>query len=126
MSLRITETSNSPEDILSRIVKLAPAEVVGLYLLGKGVIPPDQPPTTLGAWSIICLLLVLVLRIWGTHSQWPAVIISFLSFGIWVLAIGDPLWTFTLEGFIVSLLILVFTFVVPILYKPKNGSISAP
>jgi hypothetical protein len=120
MSLRITENSNSAEDILSRIVKMAPSEVVGLYLLGKGAIPTDAPASTIGIWSVICLLLVLVLRIWGTKSQWPAVIVSFLSFGIWVLGIGDPLLSFSLQGYIVSLLILVFTFVVPIFYKPAS------
>jgi len=120
MSIRVTENTNSPEDILSRIIKLAPAEVVGIYLLGKSSIPTTEPPTALGIWSVICLALVLVFRIWGTKSQWPAVIISFLSFVIWVLAIGDPILSFTLKGFVVTLLILVFTFVVPIFYKPQS------
>ena len=120
MSIRITENTNTPEDILSRIIKLAPAEVVGLYLLGKSAIPEDQQAAALGVWSVVCLALVLVLRIWGTKSQWPAVLISFLSFGIWVLAIGDPLLSFTMQGYVVALLILVFTFVVPIFYKPAG------
>jgi hypothetical protein len=118
MSIRVTENTNSPEDILSRIVKLAPAEVVGLYLLGKNAIPTDQQASALGIWSVICLALVLVFRIWGTHSQWIAVLISFLSFGIWVLAIGDPILSITMQGYVITLLILVFTFVVPIFYKP--------
>jgi len=109
-----SRSSNAPEDILSRIVKLAPSEVVGLYLLGKGV----ADPSWLGIWSVICLALVLILRIWGTKSQWPSVLISFVSFGIWVLAIGDPILTFPIpDGRILSLVILVFTFLVPIFYK---------
>jgi hypothetical protein len=109
-----SRSSNTPEDILSRIVKLAPSEVVGLYLLGKGV----ADPSWLGIWSSICLALVLILRIWGTKSQWPSVLISFVSFGIWVLAIGDPILTFPIpDGRILSLVILVFTFLVPIFYK---------
>jgi K+-sensing histidine kinase KdpD len=105
-------SANSTEDILSRILKLAPGEVIGLYLLGKGV----ADPSWIGYWSIICVLLALVFRIWGTRSQIPSVLISVISFSIWVLALGDPLFTFTLDGRIASLTILVFTFVVPIFY----------
>lgn len=108
------DTSDTSDNIFSRIVKLAPSEVVGLYLLGKGV----ADPSWLGTWSVICLALVLILRIWGTKSQWPSVLISFVSFGIWVLAIGDPLLIYTVaDDRILSLAILVFTFLVPIFYK---------
>lgn len=112
--LRIIKSrEDNAGEILSRIVKLAPSEVVGLYLLGKGY----ATGTWLGYWSLICLGLVLVFRIWGTHSQIWSVVISFFSFGIWVLAMGDPILTFTLSAQFAALLVLVFTFVVPIFYK---------
>ena len=101
------------EDVLSRVVKLAPGEVVGLYLLGKGF----ADPSWLGWWSMACAALAVVFRVWATKSQWASVLISVLAFGLWVLALGDPLLSFTLDGRIASLAILVFTFVVPIFYK---------
>lgn len=113
--LRISDTRNTAGDVLSRIVKLAPSEVVGLYLLGKGYTPAEF----LGYWSVVCLLLVLVFRIWATKSQWPAILVSFIAFAMWVFAMGDPILTITLAGWLASLMILVFTFLVPIFFKSK-------
>jgi len=106
-------SANAPGDILSRIAKLAPGEVIGLYLLGRGV----ADPAWLGWWSMVCAALAIVFRVWATKSQWASVLISVLAFGLWVLALGDPLLSFQLDGRIASLAILVFTFVVPIFYK---------
>jgi len=112
------------KDYLERLMKMIPGEVVGLYLIGSGLIPEDQYLGLL-IWTIICLIGVLVVRAYGTADseknlppQWIAVIISSIAFVIWIYSMGG---VFKLYGFHVpyigSLLVLAWTFFVPIFYK---------
>ena len=50
---------------LERLLKMIPAEVVGLYMVGSGFIPEDQAMGS-ALWAAICLGLLSVLRIYGT------------------------------------------------------------
>ena len=103
---------------MERLVKLIPSEVIGIFLAGKG-----YADTWLGIWSVICLALVLVSRIWGTHEsgksiQWLGVGVSFVSFAIWIYAIGATILNFRLpDQGIAYIAILVWTFIVPYFYK---------
>ena len=120
------------QSYLDRLIKMIPAEVIGLYLVGSGIIPISYPPTTtpmiqkiaLVIWALICLIAVVVVRIYGTYDQsyhhpidWPHVVISAIAFLIWVYTIGGPFAIFGLTvPWIGSLLVLVWTFFVPIFY----------
>lgn len=120
------ETSSGLKDYLERLLKLIPGEVVGIYLIGVGLIPTTYkiPLTTvpgLWGWTGICLVLVLIARAYGTADpkpQWLAVFVALVSFVIWVYTIGGP---FAASGLYVSwlgsLLVLVWTFLVPYFYK---------
>jgi hypothetical protein len=138
-NLRIRSSASAAEDpikgYLERLVKMIPSEVVGLYLAGRGAIqgayPTTSPPTTAEApywiaWTIFCLGAVIAVRAWATRipgkpPQWPAVVISTVSFGIWVYSMGDvfvrtdlnSIWN-ALAG---TLVVLAWTFVVPLVYK---------
>ena len=122
-----TGASKQREEInsyLERLLKMIPAEVIGLYLVGSGVIPPGQSVALL-VWSIICLVGVVVVRAYGTadHEQgkptdWTHVAISSVSFCIWVYNLGGPFAAFGIyQPFIGSLLVLTWTFFVPLFYK---------
>src|SRR5260370_3096057 len=52
---------------LEKLVKMIPTEVVGLYLVGKGVIPVGQAGFLLG-WTLFCLFAVIVVRAIGTRD----------------------------------------------------------
>ncbi len=105
---------------MENLIKLIPAEVISLYLTGKGFFPPSQKG--LWIWSLICLVLVIIVRIWGTREadkpvQWAAVVIPAISFVIWVYAVGGQFIKFDLPMPVIPLAVLVWTFVVPKFYK---------
>ena len=109
---------------LERLVKMIPAEVVGLYLIGSGFIPEGERVGLL-VWSIVCLIAVVVVRAYGTADpeknqtpQWSLVFISSGAFVIWLYSLGGPFKLYDLHvPYIGSLLVLAWTFFVPIVYK---------
>jgi hypothetical protein len=109
---------------LDRLMKMIPGEVVGLYLVGSGFIPKDQT-IVLIVWAIICLLGVIALKAYGTADpekikppDWVHVGISTVAFTIWVYTLGGPFAAYNLAvPYIGSLLVLAWTFFVPIFYK---------
>jgi hypothetical protein len=109
---------------LDRLLKMIPAEVVSFYLVGSGLIPEDQT-LVLTIWAVVCLIGVVAVRAYGTTDRaenkppdWTHVAISCVAFVIWVYSLGGP---FEAQGlavpYIGSLLVLAWTFFVPILYK---------
>jgi hypothetical protein len=103
---------------------MIPAEVIGLYLVGTGFIPAEQP-VVLAVWAGVCLLGVLAIRVYGTSDsaanepfQVGAVVISAIAFVIWIYTIGGPFVAFDLHiPYVASLLVLSWTFFVPIFYR---------
>ncbi len=112
------------QDYLDRLMKMIPGEVVGLYLVGSGIIPAGQSVSLL-IWTIICLAGVIALRAYGTADpatnkapDWIHVGISSIAFLIWVYSIGGVFEAYGLAvPYIGSLLVLAWTFFVPIFYK---------
>jgi hypothetical protein len=116
---------------LDRLIKMIPTEVIGLYLVGSGIVPTSQdiiPKMALVIWALICLIAVVIVRIYGTYDQtkqhpvdWPHVVISSVAFLVWVYTIGGPFAAFGLTvPWIGSLLVLVWTFFVPIFYRGQD------
>lgn len=110
---------------LDRLMKMIPGEVVGLYLVGSGFVPQDQPVALIG-WSVLCLVAVIALRLYGTtnlaRDQRPDIahtIISCCAFTIWVYTLGGPFkQPYDLHRpWIGSLSVLAFMFFAPLLYK---------
>ena len=114
-----TAGPTEPGDMyMERLVKLVPSEVIGVFLAGKG-----YAESWIGIWAVICLVLVLISRIWGTYQkgkpiQWVGVAVSFVSFAIWIYAIGAHILNFVLsDNGIAYIAVLVWTFIVPYFYK---------
>jgi hypothetical protein len=114
------------QSYLDRLIKMIPAEVIGLYLVGKGVIPVNQTIPLL-IWVLVCLIAVITVRIYGTYDpnavhriDWLHVVISAVAFVIWVYTIGGlggPFADFSQNyPYVSSLLVLVWTFFVPLFY----------
>jgi hypothetical protein len=124
-SVAAAEPGAQLRSYLDRLMKMIPGEVVALYLVGSGVIPRDESAWWLVGWSLVCLLGLFVIRIYGTADprnsvppQWPSVLISAFAFVIWVYSLGGPFAAFGLhKPFIGSLLVLGWTFFVPIFYR---------
>lgn len=142
---RAGQTDNPVKNYLERLVKLIPAEVVGLYLAGKSLVQStygaDPLPTgdpNLAAqtaymlgWTLFCLVAIVVLRAWATADpnrakgpQWAAVAIATVSFLIWVYSFGDifrffgSIWSSLGAG----LLVLAWTFIVPLIYHGDDDT----
>ena len=109
---------------MSRLLKMIPAEVISLYLVGSGVIPAEAG-IVLVVWSVICLAGVLIVRAWGTAdpqrnlpTDWTHVGISEVSFVVWLYSLGGPFAAYGLHiPYLGSLLVLAWTFFVPLFYK---------
>jgi len=125
------------DEYLERLLKLIPSDVVGIYLIGRQI---SDAQNATQWWALICLALVVVIRVIATREsnnpsgnnnpkfnflneiQWATVFISSFSFIIWVYTLGDylpglnfiPSWT-------ASLALLVWTVLVPYLYKGDSG-----
>ena len=112
--------SKQGDEYLKRLVLLIPSEVLALYLTFK-----EAAASWLGVWSLICLLLVLLVRTVGTKQQGKpvqamAVVVACVSFVLWIYATGGQLLGFALPASApgaVSVAIGVWTFVVPYFYK---------
>lgn len=116
---------NDFKSYLDRLIKMIPGEVIGLYLVGIGAISQNSAPRlVLVIWAIFCLVCVFLARIYGTKEpgkppQWPLIVISAVSFVIWIYTM--PSGPFDAFGAYIpvlgSLLVLGWTFVIPFFYK---------
>ena len=112
------------KEYLDRLMRMIPAEVVGLYLIGSGLIPIGHRLVLL-IWTAICLIGVVVIRAFGTTDrqknlppQWGAVFISAAAFIIWIYSFGGVFALYDKHiPYIGSLLVLAWTFFVPIFYR---------
>lgn len=111
------------KEYLDRLLRMIPGEVVGLYMIGSGFIPAEYSNWLIG-WSILCLVLVFIVRWFGTADpkadkkpQPVPVLIAAGAFVIWLYWLGGPFIILKIhKPFIGSLLVLVWSFVIPIFY----------
>ncbi|MEM9389278.1 MAG: hypothetical protein AAGA02_02320 [Bacteroidota bacterium] len=128
------------EFYLSRLIKLIPSEIIGLYLCLYTIGKPDGGYISKGddVWlstiSVIALVCLFILRIFETKQtgfknlksfktvQWGSIFISSVSFVIWLYAMGHEFAGITApELRYIQLAVIIWTFIVPIFYK-KDGS----
>lgn len=129
------------KDYLDRLIRLIPAEVVGLYLAGRAAIEAAYPQIDAAAgegviwlaWTLFCFASVFLVRAWATSDrsagvgpQWGAVLIAAASFLVWVYSLGDGFSRWGLwSPLLASLMLLAWSFVVPFLYKGDKVATSA-
>jgi hypothetical protein len=102
---------------LARLVKLVPAEIVAVYLAGR----PLAEAHYAGLWPVACLVLTILVRAVGTSDrrgpQWISVLVSAVSFVLWVYATGGHFLTYAVDANLAALAVLVWTTLVPILWR---------
>ena len=115
---------------------MIPGEIVGLYMIGSGFLPVNDLALSIG-WFVVCVLLLLVVRIFGSADrsrgetvQQAPVIVAATAFVIWAFWLGGPFEALGIPNReqIASLAILVWSFVVPIFYKgpAQQQAVAAP
>ncbi|NEO84709.1 MAG: hypothetical protein F6J87_10705 [Spirulina sp. SIO3F2] len=122
-------TEASIDGYFDRLLKYIPADVVGLWLTGSGLIQSQND--TVPRLGLLWLLFVAGLVFsffWirkqtaeaGKPTAWRQVVLSCVSFAIWVFAIGGPFaelsWYQPIYG---SLVLLFYTSAIPLLPAPK-------
>ncbi len=132
-------STRSPDSYAERLLKLVPAEAIALYLAGRGVITgsPDpvaglDPQSALLGWGILGLVIVVALRWWGTADrklgespQIGAVIVSAISYLVWIYSLGDSFKDYGVhDPKLGGLLVIVWTFVVPFIYRGSRDDVS--
>jgi len=107
---------------LARLVKLVPAEIVAVYLAGR----PLAQERYAGGWPVVCLVLLVIVRAWGTSDrrgpQWVSLAISAVSFVLWVYAMGGRFLTYNVDVNLAALGVLVWTTLVPVFWRGEPTS----
>jgi hypothetical protein len=113
---------------LERLLKMIPGEIVGVYMIGSGFLPPDAPAFMIG-WPVVCLILLIILRIYGTaegNDPWQRVpvFVAAGAFVLWIFWLGGPfeLLQVPYRENLASLAVAVWSFVIPIFYKGPPSS----
>lgn len=125
--------SNEPEDQIDgyfdRLLKYIPADVVGLWLTGSGLIRSQADDTSrVGLLWLLFVVGVVLAFFWtrkqtaepGKPTAWRQILLACGAFFVWVFAIGGPFAEMSfyrpLYG---SLLLLIYTSVIPLLPPPR-------
>ncbi len=113
---------------VDRLKDMIPAVVTAAYVAGQAIIPTGQ---TVGmiAWAVVCLGFCVYYMGWGTTTtanniskkypvDWIHVTLSSIAFIIWVYALGGPFASGGIQvSWIGTLLIVAWTFFIPVVYK---------
>ena len=123
-----SESDTKIDGYFDRLLKYIPADVVGLWLTGSGLI--QTSPDDLSRVGLLWLLFVLglVFSFLWTRKQtaesqkpiaWRQIFLSCGSFFVWVFAIGGPFAELTFyKPLYGSLLLLIYTTAIPLLPPP--------
>ena len=109
-----------------RLLKLIPTEIVAAYLVIEGMIPEEGPRA---AWvSLVSALVLLILipfylRQTMSVRRTGQVVFTMISFVVWVYSFGGPFAFYGLYvGYIGSILLVIWTLLIPLLYKPSTDT----
>jgi hypothetical protein len=126
------DQSEAQDNYTAQIVKLIPAEIVGVYLglqnLVDSLAEPTRYITQLVFFIIILAIAPLYLKKVGGITDNRQRIIAVISYCIWSISLGGP-FAYLLTKFnspisaqiIGGALIMIYTLVVPILYKKSDA-----
>jgi len=105
-----------------RLLKLIPTEIVAAYIVLAGIIPSASAKWGLLVVSVILFILV-PLYLWRIQDvkRLSQIIFTPISFAIWIYSIGGPfLYWGIYEKWIGSVVLILWTLIVPIVVNPKT------
>ncbi|MFE0173231.1 hypothetical protein ACFWZ2_12995 [Streptomyces sp. NPDC059002] len=124
----VTRVGRTPgEDVkehLDHMMRVIPGDVLALYLMGYAAIPRDEAAGRV-VWFGICLVVLVVVRIFGTADpaaglppQPVGVIVPAVAFVVWVYATGGPFEDLHIAvGWVGALAVFLTSFAVPYLVQ---------
>lgn len=116
------------EEYLGKLLKLIPSEVVAVYMAIQGFIPEENAKWGL---TIVSLLLFIITPLYMRYTQRVTrstqIVISTLSFVVWLYALGGPftLWNVQ-QPWIASALLVLWTTFVPQFFPTTSTNETNP
>ncbi len=107
------------QDYKGKLLKLIPSEIVAAYLAIQGFVPEESAKWGLTILSVVLLIITpLYLKFVQNVAKNAQVIVSTLSFVVWVYALGGPfaIWNIH-EAWIASVILLLWTTFIPQFFK---------
>jgi len=108
-----------------RLLKLIPSEIVAAYLVIDGLIPAEAPKA--GVVSLIASIVLLMfipfyLKKTMEVDKPVQILFTMISFVVWVYSLGGPFVHYGLyTGYIGSVMLVLWTLVIPVFYKAPAG-----
>jgi len=121
----LTETNLQENTFKDRLVKLIPSEIVTAYITLQGLItsrPNDQQLFILIAFICLLILTPLYLKYISKVTKTEQIIFTTIAFVIWVMASGGfhimlPDAKIFNDDFLGSILLVIYTLLIPFVYK---------
>lgn len=132
-----SDPAAQPDDYLAKVAKLIPAEIISAFVAidaaVRSVGPQVLGPTAY--WGVSLMLLIITpIYIWRVTSDprlptaWRQVVISTLSFAVWVFTLGGPFaydervdWYAPIWG---TIILPIYTLLVPMFLEKKASSVA--
>jgi hypothetical protein len=120
------------DDYATRLLKYIPAEIITLYVTLEGIVRASEAsgnPHSYAGWLWIIFLVGLVAtplylsRVTHVKNR-KQILISTLSYVIWVLAVGQPFRTLGMPPLVGALALPIFTFAVAVIQP--DGKVASP
>jgi hypothetical protein len=109
------------QDYKGKLLKLIPTEIVAAYLAVQGFIPADSAKWGLSVIAVVLLIITpLYLKYVQKVEKTAQIIVSSLSFIVWIYTIGGPfiLWGIHEQG-IASAVLILWTMFIPQFFKTE-------
>jgi hypothetical protein len=108
------------EEYMGRLLKLIPSEIVAAYMAIQGFVPEEKARLGLSVISVLLLIITpFYLKLVQKIEKTAQVVVSTLSFVIWVYTIGGPFVYFDIhEPWLASAVLLLWTIFIPQFFKP--------
>ena len=113
--------SRTADNYTDRLLKYIPAESVALYLTLQGIVLSSAEAPAVSAWLWFAFAIGMIgtpLYLWRIQqvSKRIQLAVSTAAFGVWVFALGGVFASLSwYEPFLGSLMLVVFTFFVPLI-----------
>lgn len=123
------EAGEAKDEYFDRLLKYIPADVVGLWLAGNGLIQSQAGDARIGALWLLFVIGFVLTAVWtkrltqesGKATALQQIALSCVSFFVWVFAIGGPFAELPFyQPFYGSFLLLIYTSTVPLFPAPPT------
>ncbi len=116
------------DNYLTKLLKLIPAEIVTLYITLSAILESSKESTKNLELTVFIIVLILtplyiyiITKEESKKPPWKQIVVSTLSFVVWVFALGGPFLYFKWYKRIYGALFLpIYTFLIPLIFRKRK------